>query len=49
LDAVVGRRNDADFVREIDLGVVDEQLEALRRSLYGMHKDVVDEKERRRL
>ncbi|GMF14336.1 unnamed protein product [Phytophthora fragariaefolia] len=49
LDAVVGRRNDADFVREINLEVVDEQLDALRRSLHGMHKDVVGEKERRRL
>ncbi|KAJ8525699.1 hypothetical protein ON010_g15415 [Phytophthora cinnamomi] len=49
LDAVVGRRNDADFVREINLEVVDEQLDALRRSLHGMYKDVVNEKERRRL
>ncbi|KAE9352578.1 hypothetical protein PF008_g5392 [Phytophthora fragariae] len=49
LDAVVGRRNDADFVREINLEVVDEQLNALRRSLHSMHKDVADEKERGRL
>ncbi|POM74326.1 Hypothetical protein PHPALM_8730 [Phytophthora palmivora] len=49
LDAVVGRRDDADFVREIKLDVVDEQLDALRLSLQGMHKDVLDQKERRRL
>lgn len=49
LDAVVGRRDEVDFVLEIDLNVVDEKLETLRQSLHGMHKDVLDEKERRRL
>ncbi|POM81051.1 Hypothetical protein PHPALM_1042 [Phytophthora palmivora] len=49
LDAMVGRRDDADSVREIKLDVVDGQLDALRRSLQGMHKDVLDQNERRRL
>ncbi|KAG3175220.1 hypothetical protein C6341_g9590 [Phytophthora cactorum] len=49
LDAVIGRRDDVDFVRAIDLDEVDEQAETLRRSLHGMHKKVQDEKERRRV
>ncbi|KAG3232387.1 hypothetical protein PI124_g22527 [Phytophthora idaei] len=47
LDAVIGRRDDVDFARAIDLDVVDEQVEMLRWSLHGMHKKVQDEKERR--
>ncbi|RAW21378.1 hypothetical protein PC110_g22179, partial [Phytophthora cactorum] len=47
LDAVIGRRDDVDFVRASDLDVVDEQVETLRRSLHGMHKNVQDKKERR--
>ncbi|KAG3152173.1 hypothetical protein PC128_g22832 [Phytophthora cactorum] len=49
LDAVIGRRDDVDFARAIDLDVVDEQVKMLRRSLHGMHKKVQDEKERRRV
>ncbi|KAG3248589.1 hypothetical protein PI124_g6750 [Phytophthora idaei] len=49
LDAVIGRRDDVDFVGAIDLDVVDEQVETLRRSLHGMHKKIQDEKERRRV
>jgi hypothetical protein len=49
LDAIVDRRADADPVLIIDFECVDEQLESLRNSLYAMHKEVLDEKERRQL
>ncbi|POM71797.1 Hypothetical protein PHPALM_11581, partial [Phytophthora palmivora] len=49
LDAMVGRRDDADHFVVVNLDNVAEQLESLRRSLQEMHREVIENKERRRL
>ncbi|OWY97272.1 hypothetical protein PHMEG_00032249 [Phytophthora megakarya] len=49
LDAIVDRRTHADPLLVVDFACVSEQLGSLRNSLHGMHKEVLDAKEAKRV